>query len=173
MPSCHKFVKSHANDAYCIGKFQPRHRTKTKYYKKRRRNNRCLEKFYDAQYIDVRDGEKKPGGSLSCGRTNRKEPRNNSKNERIYRGEKKSAGHRSIRRKRYLIQPGTTFLYDGKKYVSTGVQHYGEYVTAKGLEKAVKTEKIKVLKHAGGWIEVDPLKEKAKKQLKPRQLLKH
>lgn len=40
--------KSHANDAYCIGDFHPKRRTDTEYFKKRRRNNRVLEKFYDA-----------------------------------------------------------------------------------------------------------------------------
>jgi len=49
--------KSHANDAYCIGSFHPKHCTDTEYFKKRRRNNRVLEKFYDARYVGLRDGE--------------------------------------------------------------------------------------------------------------------
>lgn len=175
--------KSHADDAYCMGSFRPKHRAKTKYYQKRRRNNRVLEKFYDAKVIDVRgykETEKlhhknkkkrmkikpKKGADLSCGRTNRREPRMGSKNERIYRGDKKSAGHRSIRKKRYKIQPGTVFLYKGKKYVSGGVQHYGEYVTSKGLKKAVKVEDIKVVKHSGGWLEVNKPKQKTAKKSK-------
>ena len=50
--------KSHVNDAYVMGLFCPKHRTKPVYFKKKRRNNRVLEKFYDAKYIDSRDGKK-------------------------------------------------------------------------------------------------------------------
>ena len=148
-------VKSHANDAYCMGEYQPKHRTKTQYYQKRRRNNRVLEKFYDAKFVDIRDGEIKSGAQLSCGRTNRSEPRNSSKNERIYRGPKKSKGRRSVRSKRYKIRPGTVFMYRGQKYISKGVQHYGEYVTTVGLEKAVKVSETTVLKHPNGWLRLD------------------
>ena len=44
--------KSHVNDAFVIGKFYSKHRANAVLYKKKRRNNRCLEKFYDAKYID-------------------------------------------------------------------------------------------------------------------------
>ena len=138
-----------------MGEYQPKHRGKTQCYQKRRRNNRVLEKFYDAKFIDIRDGEIKSGAQLSCGRTNRKEPRNGPKNERIYRGKKKTKGRRSIRTQRYPIRPGTVFIHNGKKYISKGVQHYGEYVTAHGLEKAVKVADITVLKHPNGWLKVD------------------
>ena len=47
--------KSHINDAFVMGQFHPKHRAKAILYKKKRRNNRCLEKFYDAKYIDSRD----------------------------------------------------------------------------------------------------------------------
>ena len=63
--------KSHANDAYAIGDFHPKHRTATVFYKKRRRNNRVLERFYDAKYIDSRDGKKKSGQELFSGRSKR------------------------------------------------------------------------------------------------------
>ena len=46
-------AKTHASDAYCMGEHHPKHRARTQYYQKRRRNNRVLEKFYDAKYIDI------------------------------------------------------------------------------------------------------------------------
>ena len=49
--------KSHVNDAYAMGSFRPEERATTKTYQKKRRNNRCLEKFYDAKYIDSRTGK--------------------------------------------------------------------------------------------------------------------
>ena len=109
--------KTHANDAYCIGKLRPLHRAKPVFYKKRRRNNRILEKFYDAKYVDMRDKTIKKGAELSCGRTNRSVPRNNPQNERIHRGEKTSKGRRVIRKNHYTIQPGDTVLYGEVVYM--------------------------------------------------------
>ena len=40
--------KSHSNDAYAMGSFHPKHRAYERKFQKRRRNNRILEKFYDA-----------------------------------------------------------------------------------------------------------------------------
>ena len=147
-------VKSHANDAYCMGEYHPKHRAKTQYYQKRRRNNRVLEKFYDAKFIDMRDGEVKSGAQLSCGRTNRSEPRNGPKNERIYRGVKKSKGRRTIRRQRYALRPGDIVLYDGKKCTVVGIQHYGEYVKLAECAKSVPTKKVKPIRHIGGWEQI-------------------
>lgn len=144
-------AKSHANDAYCMGEYHPKHRARTEYYQKRRRNNRVLEKFYDAKYIDVRDGKKKSGSDLSCNRTNRREPRNSPKNERIYRGEKVSSGRRSIRKKRYSLRPGDSVLYEGKKYKVIGIQNNGDYVKLDGLPKPVKTQRVQIIRHIGGW----------------------
>ena len=78
--------KTHSNDAYSMGQFHPKHRAPFVHYKKRWRNNRILEKFYDAKYIDIRDGQKKSGSELSCGRTNRSESRHGEKNQRVFRG---------------------------------------------------------------------------------------
>lgn len=145
--------KSHTNDAYSMGRYHPTKRADAITYKKRRRNNRILEKFYDAKYLDTRDGKVKSGAQLGCQRTNRREARNSSKNLRIYHGPKKAAGRRSIRRKRYNIQPGDVFIYHGKKYISNGVQHYGEYVTCKVNKETLSfpVKKIHVIHHAGGW----------------------
>ena len=144
-------AKSHANDAYCMGKYQPKHRAKTQYYQKRRRNNRVLEKFYDAKFVDTRDGEIKSGAALSCGRTNRSELRNGPKNERIYRGNKTSSGRRTIRRKRYALRPGDIVLYDGQKYTVKGVHNNGQRVILKESSKSVKIKSVKTVHHIGGW----------------------
>ena len=63
-------VKSHSNDAYCIGSFRPKHRIHQTTYIKQRRNNRILCRFYDAKYIDSRDNDIHTGKELFNGRTN-------------------------------------------------------------------------------------------------------
>ena len=143
--------KSHVNDAYAMGLFHPEDRAETAYYKKRRRNNRCLERFYDAKYIDIRDGRKKSGAELSCGRINRREPRNGPKNERIFHGEKVSKGRRSIRTVRYTIQPGDALVCNGKTGVSAGCFNHGTWVRLKD-GTSVAVSKVKILRHAGGWL---------------------
>ena len=147
-------IKSHANDAYCMGEYHPLHRAHTYTYQKRRRNNRVLEKFYDSKVIDIRDGQIKPGASLSCGRTNRRESRNSSKNERIYRGEYKSKGRRSIRRRRYELRPGDIVLYQNNKHVVIGVQNHGDYTKISQHNKVIKTKELVPVRHIGGWTRV-------------------
>lgn len=144
-------VKTHANDAYCMGKYHPKHRTIMITYQKRRRNNRILEKFYDARFIDIRDGVKKSGLQLSCGKTNRSEQRNSPKNERIYRGPKVSCGRRTIRHRRYSLRPGDIVSYNNQISVVIGLQHYGEYVKLNNVIKSIPTKNIKIIRHVGGW----------------------
>lgn len=143
--------KSHANDALAMGRFHPEERVETEYYVKRRRNNRRLEKFYDAKYIDIRDGKKKSGSQIGCNRTNRRESRCSDKNERIYRGQKISKGRRSIRRQRYSLQPGDLVRYKDACFHVIGCQHYGKYVALEnGTSVAVR--KVTPIRHAGGWV---------------------
>ena len=144
-------LKTHANDAYCMGEYHPKHRAHSVTYQKRRRNNRVLEKFYDSKFVDIRDGSIKTGKELSCNRTNRREPRNSSKNERIYRGLRKSNGRRSIRRRRYELRPGDIILFKNKKYQVIGVQNNGDYTKLNGLTKVVKTELLTPHRYTGGW----------------------
>ena len=114
---------------YCIGDFRPKHRTQEVHIIKRRRNDRCLEKFRDAVYIDSRDSEEKKGKELSSGRTKRKEPRHGANDQRQFRKLKVSKGVRCIRKKRYEIQSGDTVLYDGKTYIVNGMQNKGTTVS--------------------------------------------
>lgn len=155
-----QLLKNHANDAYAMGDFHPNHRNREIYIKKHRRNNRVLNKFYDAKYLDIRDGKIKTGKELSCNRTNRRELRNSPNNERVYRGHKVSKGRISTRRRRYDIQAGDKVMYKGKKYTSQGIILNGKYIV---LQKASQSLTNKALTcspaaieviHCGGWIYV-------------------
>ena len=141
--------KAHVNDAYSMGLFHPANRAAKELFVKRRRNNRCLEKFYDVKYIDARDGKIKSGSQLGCERTNRREPRISDKNLRIFRRAKKSKGHRSIRRQRYGIRPGDIILCNNKKIPATGVHCNGTRVLVGG--KSYKLDQMEVVRHIGGW----------------------
>ena len=143
-------AKTHANDAYCIGSLHPKYRAAELIYQKKRRNNRILAKFYDAKYIDIRDGKKKSGSVLSCGRANRRESRRSDKNQRIYRGKKCSSGRVSIRKKHYALQNGDLVVYKDKKYFVSGTQNLGTYAKLIG-GKPVPIKKIAVIKKGDGW----------------------
>ena len=147
----HSIAKTHANDAYCMGMFQPGHRAAEQLLKKKRRNNRVLSKFYDAKYIDSRDGTKHSGSELSCGRTNRSEPRNGEQNLRIFHGKKVSKGRISVRRQRYPIQPGTQVMYKKHTYVAVGTHNNGRAVVL-NLGKSVSVSKLRILHHAGAFV---------------------
>ena len=148
--------KSHANDAYCIGTMHPKHRCREAVYQKLRRHNRIRTKFFDAEYIDVRDGKKKSGAQLSCGRTKRKESRRTEKNERIYRGRKCRTGSSRIRKEDCEIQAGDKVLFDGKIRIAKGSHHKGEKYNIEfkpdGLNpKSAYLEKVTLLHRKGGW----------------------
>ena len=143
-------VKTHANDAYCIGQFHPLHHCKEMLFVKKRRNNRILSTFRDAKYIDIRDGKKKSGAQLSCGRTNRSESRRTEKNERIYRGQKISGGRVRVRRRRYALQNGDRVAYQNKKYFASGTTSFGKYALLIG-RKPVPIKNVIVIKKGGGW----------------------
>ena len=142
--------KSHANDAYAMGRLHPKHRCDTVHYKKRRRNNRILSRFYDAKYIDTRDGSIKKGVQLSCGRTKRSIPRNTELNERICRGQKVSKGRLSVRRNRYMYRPHDIVWIDGTKYTVKGIISNGTRISL--FERLpISVNKVAKVVHAGGW----------------------
>lgn len=144
-----KLPKTHTNDAYSMGFLYPEHRENTVYFKALRRNNRALELFYDAKYIDNRTGKKRAGSHLSTGRTKR-DTSITYENQRIYRGSKISSGRRQIRRKRYKIQPGDKILHCGKWYVSKGTQNKGAYIAAEG-KKPIPAKDIEQVRHVNTW----------------------
>lgn len=142
--------KSHTNDAYAMGNFHPVQRAETKVFQKRRRNNRILSKFYDAKYIDARDGTKKSGAELFNGRINRNHKKD-SENLHQYRQRKVSKGRTATRTQRYAIQPGDMVIYQNKRYITGGCQHYGQYITLQDVKKSVNIKNITLLRHKGGW----------------------
>lgn len=147
-------TKSHTNDAYCIGKFRPKHRTISHTYQKKRRNNRILEKFYDAVYYDIRDKKLKKGAQLSCGRTNRSIPRNNPNNERINRGHKIKKGRRVIRKEHYSLRPGDKVMYKNQWYTVKGIQNKGTYVKLKEIKKVPSVSNITKIIHTNAWEQI-------------------
>ena len=146
--------KTHANDAYCMGEYRPKHRAHHIMYEKRRRNNRVLEKFYDSKYFDIRDNSVKSGSELSCGRTNRSESRHSFKNERIYRGICKSKGRRAIRRRRYALRPDDVVKYNNQIFHVKGVHNAGTCVILKENNKSVAIKGASVIKHISGWCKI-------------------
>lgn len=142
--------KSHANDAYAIGNFHPKHRAKTVYLQKLRRNNRCLEKFYDAKYINNRTGKKASGQELFSGRSKRNQ---NLSGENLHRCRKRkvSAGKRVIRTRHYEIQPGTILRFEGKRHTAKGIHCNGTRVILEN-GKSVSVSKVIIIKYSGGWI---------------------
>lgn len=142
-------AKSHVADAWAMGKFHPKHRCKTLYRAKARRNNRVLEKFYDAKYIDSRDGSTKSGKELFSGRVRRNKSRN-TENLHIYRGEKVSKGKKNIRQNCYSIRPGDILIYDGSKFAAKGVHCNGSRVILSN-GKSVAISKTTCVYHTGAW----------------------
>ena len=144
--------KTHANDAYSMGILHPKDIAPSRYFVKKRRNHRSLEMFYDAKYIDIRDGKVKKASELGCNRTTRSMPRNNENNLRKYRGKQQSKGKRVFTLKRYDIRSGATVIYEGNVYVAKTVHCNGKRVMlANG--KSVALNKIKIQSLPGGWLE--------------------
>ena len=142
--------KSHVNDAFAMGKFHPKHRINAVLYKKKRRNNRCLEKFYDAKYIDSRDGSKKTGQELFNGRINRNHKKD-SENLHQYRLQKTTAGKRTVRKKHYSIQPHDIVIYENRKRETSGCHCNGTRVILLPDKKTATIKKVKIYKYAGGY----------------------
>ncbi|PNR91732.1 paclitaxel/taxanoid biosynthesis susceptibility protein TS1 [Petrotoga sp. HWH.PT.55.6.1] len=134
--------KTHYNDAFCIVGGTNQRRIEPIYFEQIRRNNRSLEKFYDAKYIDTRDGSTKKGQELFNGRTTRNK-NYNTQNLKKFRGQKVSKGRRSIRTQRYSYQPKDIVIYEGRKYTVKGIQNKGSYIKLAELSRPVKTDTVK------------------------------
>jgi hypothetical protein len=143
--------KSHTNDAFVIASGNKHHaRIKPFIVQQVRRNNRSLEKFYDAKYIDSRTGEKVLGKDLFSGRTKRNKNKN-GENLRVYRRCKISKGRRSIRKSRYNYQPMDLVLFENKHYYVAGSQNEGAYVKLKDLKKVPKATLLRKIKSGKGF----------------------
>jgi len=147
-----KITKSHCNDAFAIAKGINQVRSIKIYeIKQSRRNNRSLEMFYDAKYIDIRTGEKVSGGDLDCGRRVRNKNLN-SENLRIYRGQKISKGQRRIRKVRYFYQPNDLVKYEGNIYSVRGTQNNGAYIRLNEIKKVPRVDLLKPYKFNKGIV---------------------
>ena len=144
--------KSHVNDAYVMGRFQPRHRATPVYKQKKRRNNRCLEKFYDAKYVDTRDGTKRTGKELFNGRISRNHKKD-SENLHPYREKNVSAGKRTIRKRRYPIQTHAIVVCDEKKYETSRCHCNGTRAILLPSKRSVSVKKLKIHHFSGGYFE--------------------
>jgi hypothetical protein len=135
--------KTHANDAFCIAGGERQLKADTVYFKQVRRNNRSLEYFYDAKYIDKRDGKVRKGKELS----------GEFRQFRLCKTPK-GKGRRSIRRTAYAYHPYDKVKYNGRVYTVLGVQNNGDYVKLKENQKAVRTELVSIYKYASGFADV-------------------
>lgn len=145
-------AKTHANDAYCIGGFHPKHRTCTGYYKKVRRHNRILSKFYDSRWVDRRDGKIRSGAQLANGRTCRNHKRD-TENLRVYRKKRIRKGRYVLRAIRYSLQPGDTVSYKGADYTVVGMKNNGAAVTIQnqGGKCNPSVRSVRLMERTGGW----------------------
>ena len=146
--------KSHVNDAFVMGRFHPGHRARPELYIKKRRNNRVLESFYDARYIDSRDGKRKSGKELFNGRISRNHKKD-SENLHKYRLRKVSKGKRSIRKKHYPIQPHDILVYCGRKYETAGCHNLGTGAILLPERKSIAVSKLKIYRYSGGYYKAE------------------
>ena len=143
-----KLEKSHVNDAYAMGKYHPKQRAEEQHFQKCRRNNRILTKFYDAKYIDSRDGKVKSGGVLANGRRSRNH-KLDGENLHKFRQVKKSKGRTSTRKQHYMIRPGDKILFQNQWLISKGCHNKGKSVMLSN-GKSVSTNKLHAVRYAGG-----------------------
>ena len=147
--------KSHLNDAFVIaGGTDVTLRMNNVYSRQKlRNNNRSLQKFYDAKYIDRRDGKQKTGKELSSGRTRRSRELNYN-NLRQFRKEKVKKGRVSIRRNHYQLRPHDVVLNTKTNKIERvkGVQGNGKSVKFQ-TGKACSIKNVISLYHVNGMLE--------------------
>jgi len=146
--------KTHHNDAFVIAGGIKQFRNEIIHSVKQvRRNNRSLEKFYDAKYTDTRTCEKSSGKDLNCGRRCRNK-NSNTENLHQYRGKKLSKGQRRIRKVRHFYQPNDLVRYNGKIYSVKTTQNKGAYIRLNGIKKIPGVKSITPYKFSKGisWL---------------------
>ena len=143
--------KSHINDAFVIAGGVMQKRSNAFEINQYRRNNRSLEKFYDAQYIDIRNNKKKSGQELFSGRRTRNKELN-GENLHKYRGNKISKGKRSIRKQRYFYQPNDLIKLNNKIYTVKGTHCKGSRVILKENNRSVSVNKLEPFMFCKGLI---------------------
>jgi len=148
-----KIKKSHCNDAFCITKGINQVRIKPFLVKQIKRNNRSLETFKDAKYIDIRTSDTVAASNLNCGRRTRNKNKNDE-NLKVYRGRKVRKGIRSIRKTRYFYQPNDLVLFENKIWLVKGTQSLGKqvWIDRNGVKKTPNPKKLKILKFGKGFM---------------------
>ncbi|NET29663.1 RNA-guided endonuclease IscB [Okeania sp. SIO1I7] len=121
----YQIEKSHHNDAFVIAGGTNQRRIEPIKYQQVRRNKRSIEQFYDAKYIDLRDGNINSGTELFSGRRTRNK-NENTENLRKYRGQKVKQGQRRIKVHRYPYSQHDLVLYEGKVFSVIGMQNKGK-----------------------------------------------
>ena len=118
--------------------------------------NYCMKcgKFYDAKYIDSRDGKKRSGQELFNGRINRNQKKD-SENLHQYRQQKVSAGRRTIRKQHYSIQPHDIIVFNRQQFETFGCHCNGARAILLPQKKSVAIKKLSVHKYAGGYFKSD------------------
>ncbi|MCL8206234.1 RNA-guided endonuclease IscB [Ligilactobacillus agilis] len=147
--------KSHLNDAFIIaGGTDTALRTNNVYSRQKlRNNNRVLQIFYDAKYIDSRDNKQKAGKELSSGRTRRSRELNYD-NLRQFRKTKVKKGRVSIRRNHYQLRPHDVVLNTKTNKIETvtGVQNSGTVIKFQ-TGKTCSIKNVVSLYHVNGMLE--------------------
>lgn len=148
-------AKSHVNDAYCIGEFRPRHRARTQHFRKTRRHNRVLSKFYDAKYVDSRDGGVKKGAQLSGGRA-RRSRNGGEENLRRYRQNKVQKGRVVLRAASGKYHHGDVVLYKGRRYAVSGMGggQTKVMIIRKDEKREPSVNSVKLLHRSNGWLPI-------------------
>lgn len=137
------FPKFHYTDAVCIKGFKDTTLTKSIYIVEQKRcNNRSMERFTDAKYIDSRDGKEKTGSSLKKERlpnapSRRVTQKEYISNQRQYRLCKTKPGKRTFICNSYCLKTGDLI------YINHG-NHKGNIAEVKAMQKNTDgTYKIK------------------------------
>jgi len=141
--------KSHINDAFVIAGGDKQKRAYIIQGTYTKRNNRSLEMFYDAKYIDSRNGKAKSGKDLCL----IKSKKTVIENLRIYRQQKISKGRRSIRRQRYKFQPNDIVALKNLIYTVIGAHGYGKVIRLKDAFKNLintNIKNVKLIKYSKG-----------------------
>lgn len=133
--------KTHFNDALNIHNIPEVNLCKYVYIVNQKRcNDRCMESFHDAQYIDARDGKKKSGSELALNRQTRSQDPHKVQNDRIYRQEKISKGERRTKNKHHPIKAGDIIEIDGQKYKMGKTNARGQQVVAYSFDNYIKVK---------------------------------
>jgi hypothetical protein len=146
--------KTHYNDAFVIGGGDgtKQKRIEPIFLKQTRRNNRSLQKFYDAKYIDTRTGKKAAASELHCGRTKRNK-NTNGENLKVFRGKKISDGRITIRKQRYPYQPNDLVYFEGQLCKVVGTMNKGKSVKL-DIKKNPNPKKLTPYKFGKGIVAV-------------------